>query len=45
MSRNFYFARVICCLIFSVCLLISAAAFAQECSQAGDIDACHTLCH
>jgi hypothetical protein len=38
MSRNSYSVHLIQRLAFFTCLLITATAFAQECSQAGEID-------
>jgi hypothetical protein len=37
MSRNFYLAQWIQRVAFTACLLLSATAFAQECSQASEI--------
>lgn len=38
MSRNFPVARLAVPVVFCACLLLSAAAFAQDCSQASEID-------
>jgi hypothetical protein len=38
MSRNYPMARLAAPVVFCACLLLSAAAFAQDCSQASEID-------
>jgi hypothetical protein len=38
MSRNYYSARIVSRLVFAVCVLFCCAAFAQECSQASEIE-------